>query len=328
MACTNDKNMNVVFCTDTNYIMPSSVLIKSISLNNKNTPIDFYAIVDESVTERDKSILVRELSDNDSHNITFLTVNGREYENMPNLDVAHEYAVRNKITATHTTKACYYRLSMANLLPQSVEKVIYFDCDIIVTQDLSDLWSTNLEGKAVAAVVDEGEFQMHYHQLGFPPEFGYFNSGVMIIDISYWRKHNMFESFLSIIKEHAGRMRQHDQEILNIAFYNNVKRLPLKYNFQEHFFRKPECIPAFYNKYSNEIEQAIVDIAVVHYTADKPWHKECNQPYRGQFLKYLKTTQWDAYRLKWKNKQFANSITIYRILIKLGLRKGLYRNLL
>ena len=223
MACTNDKNMNVVFCTDTNYIMPSSVLIKSISLNNKNTPIDFYAIVDESVTERDKSILVRELSDNDSHNITFLTVNGREYENMPNLDVSHEYAVRNKITATHTTKACYYRLSMANLLPQSVEKVIYFDCDIIVTQDLSDLWSTNLEGKAVAAVVDEGEFQMHYHQLGFPPEFGYFNSGVMIIDISYWRKHNMFESFLSIIKEHAGRMRQHDQEILNIAFYNNVK---------------------------------------------------------------------------------------------------------
>lgn len=328
MACTNDKNMNVVFCTDTNYIMPSSVLIKSISLNNKNTPIDFYAIVDESVTERDKSILVRELSDNDSHNITFLTVNGREYENMPNLDVSHEYAVRNKITATHTTKACYYRLSMANLLPQSVEKVIYFDCDIIVTQDLSDLWSTNLEGKAVAAVVDEGEFQMHYHQLGFPPEFGYFNSGVMIIDISYWRKHNMFESFLSIIKEHAGRMRQHDQEILNIAFYNNVKRLPLKYNFQEHFFRKPECIPAFYNKYSNEIEQAIVDIAVVHYTADKPWHKECNQPYRGQFLKYLKATQWDAYRLKWKNKQFANSITIYRILIKLGLRKGLYRNLL
>lgn len=320
--------MNVVFCTDTNYIMPSSVLIKSISMNNQSSAIDFFAIVDESVTERDKSMLVRELSDNASHNITFLTVNGRDYENMPNLDVSHEYAVKNNITATHTTKACYYRLSMANLLPLSVDKVIYFDCDIIVTQDLSDLWATNLEGKAVAAVVDEGEFQMNYHQLGFPPEFGYFNSGAMIIDVSYWRQHNMFDIFLSIIQEHAGRMRQHDQEILNIAFYNNVKRLPLKYNFQEHFFRRPECIPDFYNKYSNEIEQAIDDIAVVHYTADKPWYKECNQPYRGQFLKYLKATQWNAYRLKWKNKQFANSITIYRILIKLGLRKGLYRNLL
>lgn len=319
--------MNIVFCTDTNYIMPSSVLIKSISLNNTEAMITFYAIIDESVTEKDKARLIDEIKNNNNHSITFLTVNGQDYEDMPNLDVSHDYAKQNKITATHTTKACYYRLSMASLLPQSVERVIYFDCDIVVTQNLTDLWKTDLEGKAVAAVVDEGEFQMRYDQLGFSPTYGYFNSGVMIINLSYWRKFNMIDKFLEIIKGHVGRMRQHDQEILNIAFYNNVKRLPIKYNFQENFFRKSEYIPLFYKKYSKEIEASINDIAVLHYTAEKPWYNECGQPHKNVFYTYLKETTWIGYTPRWKNKKYSVNISIFRLLVKLGIKKSIYRNI-
>ncbi len=319
--------MNIVFCTDTNYIMPSSVLIKSISLNNRKSTITFYAIIDESVTNKDMSMLEHEIECNNNHNIVFLKVNGRDYENMPNLDVSQEYAKKNNITATHTTKACYYRLSMANLLPESVEKVLYFDCDTVIAKDLSSLWETDLAGKAVAAAVDEGELQMNYEQLGFAPQYGYFNSGVMVIDLSYWRRHNMIEVFLEIIRQHAGRMRQHDQEILNIAFYNNVKRLPLKYNLQENFLRHPHIISDLYEKYSEEIEEALNDFAVIHYTAEKPWFKECGQPYKSVFSKYLKQTLWKDYTYKWKNRKLAVNISVFRILVKIGWKRSIYRNL-
>lgn len=307
--------------------MPSSVLIKSISINNAESSITFYAIVDESVTESDMAMLNKEIEHNSRHCINFLRVNGSDYENMPNLDVSKEYAQKNKITATHTTKACYYRLSMANLIPKDVDRVLYFDCDIVVTKNISELWNTNLEGKAVAAVVDEGELHMSYDQLGFSPKYGYFNSGAMIIDLAYWREHNMFDAFMQIIREHTGRMRQHDQEILNIAFFNNVKRLPLKYNFQENFFRRPQLIPDFYNKYSAEIEEAINDIAIIHYTAEKPWFKECGQPCKNVFFQYLNKTLWAGLSPRWKNKNLAFNISAYRILTKLGIKKSIYRNI-
>ncbi|MDE6273184.1 MAG: glycosyltransferase family 8 protein [Muribaculaceae bacterium] len=317
--------MNIVFCTDTNYIMPSSVLIKSISLNNKDKLVDFYAVIDESVTEKDMNILECELEHNSKHKINFLRVNGDAYQNMPNLGVSKEKAKKGKITATHTTKACYYRLSLADLMPETVDKVLYFDCDTVILQNLTKLWNTDLEGKAVAAAIDEGELDMNYDQLGFSSEYGYFNSGVMIIDLAYWRKHNMFEKFLRIIKEHEGRMRQHDQEILNIAFYNNVKRIPMKYNFQEDYFKRPEKISNFYAKYSKEIEDSLRDITILHYTAYKPWYKECGQPMKDCFFDYLKRTAWKKYRPVWKNKDLAFNISIYRMLTKLGIKRSQYR---
>lgn len=323
----DNEIINIVFCTDTNYIMPSGVFMKSVSVNNARNNIAFYCIVDESVTKEDEAALIETISDNPRHGISFYHVSGKDFENMPNLDVSEEYAKKNRVTATHTTKACYYRLSMATLLPENLRRVLYFDCDIIVTQDLMPMWQTDLEGAVVAAVVDEGELDMSYDQLEYSPEFGYFNSGAMVIDLEYWRTNDMFSKFLEIIRCHAGRMRQHDQEILNIAFHDSVKRLPIKYNLQENFLRKKESIPNFYAKYGREIEEAINDCAVIHYTADKPWYCENNQPMKEEFYKYLHLTKWDGYTPIWKRPQYKRNILILRILQSAGLSKKMYRSL-
>lgn len=41
--------MHIVFSTDGNYIMPTGVMMKSVSVNNANEDITFHGIVDESV---------------------------------------------------------------------------------------------------------------------------------------------------------------------------------------------------------------------------------------------------------------------------------------
>lgn len=324
---TINEIINIVFCTDTNYIMPSGVFMKSVSVNNGKNNINFHCIVDESVTEEDERSLVEVLADNNLHKISFYRVVGSDFENMPNLDVSEEYAKKNKVTATHTTKACYYRLSMAELLPKNLNRVLYFDCDIIVTQNLMPMWQTDLEGNAVAAVVDEGELVMSYDQLEYSPEFGYFNSGAMVIDLDYWRKREIFPKFLEIIRCHAGRMRQHDQEILNIAFHDSVKRLPIKYNLQENFLRRTDLIPDFYTKYGEEIEKGLKDYAVIHYTADKPWYSENNQPLKEEFYKYLRLTKWRDYKPVWKRLQYKRNIQICRFLQNLGFKGKMYRSI-
>ena len=316
--------MNIVFCSDSNYVMPSGVFMKSVSVNNVNNDIEFDAIIDESVTDEDKAALRKVIADNTKHKIVFFTVSGKDFENMPNLEVSSEYAKQMKVTALHTTKACYYRLSMAQLLPDTIKRVLYFDCDIIVTQDLLPMWNTDLEGKAVAAVKDEGELDMSYDLLGYDTKDGYFNSGAMVIDLDYWRRNEMFPEFLKIINKHNGKMRQHDQEILNIAFHDNVKLLPFKYNLQENFLRLPSTY-SFYHKYSVEIERALRDYAVIHYTADKPWYADCGQPLKEYFFKYRAMTQWKNEKVTWKRPEFRRNIAIYRLLVRLRLKKDSYR---
>jgi len=316
--------MNIVFCTDTKYVMPSGVLMKSICVNNTAEDIAFYAIIDESVTEEDKQALRGVLSAS-NHNIDFFMVHGKDYEGYPNLDVSPEYAAKMHITATHTTKACYYRLSMANLLPQTVDRVLYFDCDVVVTGSLKKLWEKPLDGHAVAAVKDEGEASMDYMTLGYPQVDGYFNSGVMIIDLKRWREEGWFAKFLQIIEEHRGEMRQHDQEILNIAFHNDVKLLEIKYNLQENFLRKPEYIPYLWSMYGNEIKDALSNYVCIHFTAYKPWVGECKQPLKKEFFKYLKMTRWRGYKVRWKNSLKVRwHITVYNWLVKLGVLKSMY----
>ena len=42
------------------------------------------------------------------------------------------------------TNATYYRLLMAELLPPSIERVLYLDCDMLICGDVSPLWETSL----------------------------------------------------------------------------------------------------------------------------------------------------------------------------------------
>ena len=56
--------------------------------------------------------------------------------------------------AGHVTEGALFRLLLPELV--SVDKIIYFDCDIVVTLDIALLWNIDLAGRPVAAVLDPG----------------------------------------------------------------------------------------------------------------------------------------------------------------------------
>lgn len=88
--------------------------------------------------------------------------------------------------------AFYLRLLAPTLLPD-IDKALYLDCDLIVNGDIQELYNINLEDYAVAAVHDATlSYNIVKDYLGYDYwKDGYFNSGVLLMNLRYWRTHNL-----------------------------------------------------------------------------------------------------------------------------------------
>ena len=142
-----------------------------------------------------------------------------------------------------------------------------------------------------------------FQRLGYNPELGYFNAGLLLINLAYWRDINAKSLFWELIKNDPERIKYHDQDVLNICFKDDKKMLPFKWNFQDGFIYKPELMELDEKKYHQQLIEARQNPIIIHYTSmAKPWHVECLNPYKKYFLKYLKQTQWKTYK---KKRRFA-----------------------
>ncbi len=101
--------MHIVCCTDTHYIMPTGVMLKSLFIANKDADIYVHVVVDSSVTERDRAALSSVCGDH----IAFYTTEGISCD-FPNIGVTNK----------HVTVASYYRLFLLQLLPDYINIVI------------------------------------------------------------------------------------------------------------------------------------------------------------------------------------------------------------
>ena len=219
----------------------------------------------------------------------------------------------------HITISAYYRLLLTELLPNNIDKVIYLDSDIIVRHSLEDMYRTDIENIAVAVVpdMDEGSIQK-FNYLRYEQRLGYFNSGVLLINLKYWRKHNLLNEYIIFATQYPERLKFHDQDVLNYVLRESKKVLPLKYNVQDGFFKKN---PNMSWVYEDELREAINEPYVVHFTCgrNKPWIKGCEVPYKEEFFKYRDFTKWKNDPLKGsfkiRIKQF-----IKKVFIQLGMK--------
>ena len=271
--------MDIVACTDEGFVMPTGVMMYSVCVNNKETDITFH-VVTNGVTQEDK----RKLSDTVSRfgggkSIVFYDTNELNTSVIPPME--------KDALLTVTT---YYRLFLIELLPSDLKKVLYLDGDIINRKSLMPLWETDVDNFAVAASPDvcfmDDSF---YERLNYPKEKGYFNAGVLLINLEYWRKNNFINSFKEYIKQNADRLKWHDQDVLNYLLKDCKKIIPVKYNLMNLFLWSNRNYDDIIKK---EIEEAINDCVLLHFTPVKPWYTTCQHPFRSTFFKYQAQTIW------------------------------------
>lgn len=220
--------------------------------------------------------------------------------------------------------ATYYRCMFSAILPEEVEKVLYLDCDIVILDDISDFWNTDLSGLAVACVEDIGsDEQERYEVLKYDARHSYFNAGVLLINLAWWREHHMDRLCVDYFNTYPERIRFNDQDLLNALLHEHKLFVPLKWNMQDGFYRygidrKVSDWPAF--------REELLHPVILHYTNKKPWNYDSMHPLRGEYYKYLDMTPWKGERPLSSLK--ARLQRLFKLLpYVLGIRKPKYTRL-
>jgi lipopolysaccharide biosynthesis glycosyltransferase len=162
----------------------------------------------------------------------------------------------------------YIRLQMPAALSQRVEKLLYFDVDVLCMSSLTELWKTDLAGAPLGAVQDPGAPTMGANR-GLPglPDFikpsdPYFNSGMLLIDVAEWLRSQITERCLAYISDQRDVLRFPDQDALNVAAHNRWAELDSKWNHLVLYERDRQAAREY---------TGIVHFAGPH----KPWHEDC-----------------------------------------------------
>jgi len=285
--------MDIVLCPDNNYVMPCGVLICSICENNKKEDIKFHIVTDEKFTFQNKSSLLAIIEKYECKSMFY---------EIDVSDVQKYLPIKQAGQLFHITLATYYRLFLSKLLPDNLDKVLYLDCDIIVCNNLNELWNTDIAFYAIAAVPDMNEGQIFfYNRLRYSQNMGYFNAGVLLINLNYWRENGILDRYIQFASSYPERVVYHDQDIMNYVLKDIKLSLPLRYNIQNGFLREELQISW---EYEEELNKAFSNPCVLHYMGEsKPWTKNCSHPYRELFFKYQRLTEWKDMPLQKEKKR-------------------------
>jgi len=293
--------------------MPTGVMFHSICKNNQSEDITFHVIIDNGVTEDSKASLRAVVDDYSiQKKVVFYVIEGEKLSKLPCLG-------KNN-SKDYITQATYYRLFLTEFLPANIEKVLYLDVDMIVRGSLSELWNVDLGEYGVGVVPDAGEIVYNkYYRLHYSISKGYFNAGVILINLRKWRENDMLTKFVGFIDCHSDWIKYHDQDVLNYIFRDDKMILPVKYNFQEgYLLETPLCD---YWKYEAEISEARNNPIIIHYTDNKPWWTDCKNPLKNIFYYYQSETIWKnttlymrplKKRFLQKSKEIAKEFLVWR----------------
>ncbi|MBV8913622.1 MAG: glycosyltransferase family 8 protein [Acetobacteraceae bacterium] len=182
----------------------------------------------------------------------------------------------------------YIRFWAHELLPGR-SRVIYLDSDIIAIGGVDELWHTDLGGKALAAVPIPNSIRIEQH--GLPPGSQYFNSGVLLMDLDAWRARGYCARCLEFIRNHPDRAFDPDQDALNLVLIGDWLALPYKWNVINPFYRPSISLDLKMSK--EEIAGVLADARFVHFNSShKPWVYLDNHPKQGEYMRYLRQTDW------------------------------------
>ena len=278
--------MNIAICIDNNFIMQAGVFITSIKQTNKNNKINIY-VLSEALSEDSKKSL-NSITKDSNIILNFVKI---DLSSLPPLPLEGK---------NHISVATYYRILLPFILPDNIEKILYLDCDMLVLDDLSPLYDSDISNLNAAATIDMFNDDIRINErLMYSKEAGYFNAGMLLMNLTNWRKNKISEKAIDFIKNYPEKCEAHDQDALNHALDGSYLKVSARYNMQLDFFCDFNNLIVNESFYS-DIEESREKPCIIHFTGPtKPWLSNCKHPY---------TCLWDFFQNQtgWKNKPKKN----------------------
>ena len=268
--------MNLFVSLDSNYIHPLCVMFNSLASTNGSNRFDIY-VAYSSLTEEDFAMMEKALGSLDAK-IHRVPVDEEIFSGAPVLD--------------RLSKATYYRLLIGEILPESVDRLLYLDPDIVINRDLSDFYNTNLGDNIVAGCGHLYGFVegINIMRLGISLKaHTYINAGVMLIDLKKWRKFVTVKQILAFIQKNIRALLLADQDVVNSVFRDKILAL------DERFYNLDEKTLVHYEKKSAgnkriDINWIRENTVIIHFNGKhKPWNEPEYEGKLGEFYEKNKT---------------------------------------
>ena len=269
--------VSICFASDDNYAPYLKVAIYSL-LCNRNRERSYDIIILHKRISKEHQGEILGLVDGKS-GVSIRFVNVAEADRELQSDVGCYYAVETN-----------YRLLLFSKLFQTYRRMLYLDCDIIVTGDVGELFDEDLEGKSAAGVEDVGFRWLAYTKraifldnkpynvlnyctdvLGMKDPGSYVNAGVLLFDLEKCRQKVSFRDVVETL--HSRNFFYNDQDVLNILLEGNIKQVDCKWNYMNNIAFYLECDRKEFRELYLDLRRE--DFRIIHYiSAKKPWNGE------------------------------------------------------
>ena len=259
----------VVFASDNNYVPMLATTIYSM-LKNASTSRTYDVIVlERDITDENKRYMRQFFAKFPNAVLRFF-------------DVSRYLAGFNLTTSNaHISIETYYRFIIQEALP-FYSKLLYLDCDLVVNGDIAELFDTELGDHAIGAVPDidfignlnmkNGERAQYVRkQLHMRDAYGYFQAGVLVMNLERMREIHTVHEWLEIASK-PGYI-YNDQDILNVECEGQVTYLDYSWNVMHNCAGRVNGVFDFApaNVYQAYMASRKAP-KIVHYAGfDKPW---------------------------------------------------------
>jgi len=189
---TQKDKIHIALASNNGYVVLLAALIKSIDYNHKGDKEIVFHILNDKISSKNQNKVNASIINSPKIKLRWI-------------DAENVFPKGIKFPADNSAfpKTAYLRLFAPYILDKEVKKLLYFDVDMIVKNDVSELWNIDLKGYTMAAVLDVGKTVgcawggiPNYKELGLPADAKYFNSGLMIIDCEKWRHESIPKKYL------------------------------------------------------------------------------------------------------------------------------------
>lgn len=237
--------MHIVTASDENYVPGVFVLLSSAAKHNPGVRFTILTTNWSSASLAKLDSLKKRL------NIRVDTI-----------EITAESLAALPISRAHLTGSTYARLFIPDLMPDE-DRVIYMDCDMLVTGSLDEAWHCDLTGKVLAAVRCPTPTPAFAAAINLPIE-QYFNAGLLVLNLEIWRAEGLAKACFDALSAPDCKYLSQDESALNDVARGRVLYLNAGLDLYalDTLWQSPLAQPR--------------SIKVIHYvTRPKPWTGSC-----------------------------------------------------
>lgn len=267
-----DKRISILLVCDDYYAILLCAFLKSIEINHRSEEIIDAYIVDDNISKKNHQKITTSLTSPKLklHWILMKDAIPKDM-NLPFINNAYPLNI-------------LVRLLIPYFIPANIEKIIYFDVDMIMLDDISNLWNIDIKENIIGAVSDTigpnvktiGNGIGNYVELGLDGNQKYFNSGLQVIDTKKWIDAEITKRTMDAIANNKKYASLSDQYGLNVALIGQWYELDAKWScFSVNTSIKP---------------------SLIHYFHRKPIFKAYAYSYKEEFYYYLNQTEWKNFK--------------------------------